>query len=255
MMVTPVRPPLVATHIRERIRSGSSLPVVVDTDDGPYFVKLRGTAQGPGALVAEVIAATIAEAIDLPVLPWRIVQLYADTPTDDHNDELADLLARSIGDNLGVPFIRNARLMNADELAVVDEDLAARIVWLDWLIMNPDRSPGNPNILVKGDHFWLIDHGAALPFQYNWTAVSEDAPALPRPVIPHAVRERATEIEAWSEILTACVTRDVIHDAVSRVPDTFLRPLLAEGATDETVRRRRIAYEVYLWKRLKAGIR
>ncbi|HTD76986.1 MAG TPA: aminotransferase class I and II, partial [Chloroflexota bacterium] len=48
------------------LREGGSLPAVVDTDaDGSFVVKFRGAGQGPRALVAEVLVALIAQALDL----------------------------------------------------------------------------------------------------------------------------------------------------------------------------------------------
>ena len=41
--------------------------VVADTAAGPFVVKLRGAAHGTAALVAEIIVAEIAEAIELRV--------------------------------------------------------------------------------------------------------------------------------------------------------------------------------------------
>mgnify|MGYP003694533379 CR=1 FL=1 len=53
---------------------------------------------------------------------------------------------------------------------------AVPVLWLDALVMNPDRTPDNPNVLVAEGRSWLIDHGAALPFQYSWGTVTEDSP-------------------------------------------------------------------------------
>jgi len=48
---------LEARRVLSADKRGSSWPVLVDTDDGVRFTKLRGAAQGTGALVAEVIVA------------------------------------------------------------------------------------------------------------------------------------------------------------------------------------------------------
>src|SRR5688572_1324479 len=52
-------------RVRPTGRLGGTRPVVVDTAAGPRFVKLRGAADGPAALVAEVIVAELAEALGL----------------------------------------------------------------------------------------------------------------------------------------------------------------------------------------------
>src|SRR3712207_7291994 len=41
------------------------------------------------------------------------------------------------------------------------------VVWLDALMLNVDRTPRNPNLLVWHRRLWLIDHGAALYVQHG----------------------------------------------------------------------------------------
>ena len=57
-----------ATRYVTPFREGGSLPGLVEADDdGLYVVKFRGAAQGPRALVAEVLAGELARALGLPV--------------------------------------------------------------------------------------------------------------------------------------------------------------------------------------------
>ena len=44
-----------ARRVLRADRRGSSWPVVVDTDAGLFYTKLRGAAQAPATLVAEII--------------------------------------------------------------------------------------------------------------------------------------------------------------------------------------------------------
>src|SRR5687767_4878768 len=69
-----------------RIRDGSSLPVIVDTSGGRFVTKLRGAAQGPSALVAEVVVAELATRLGLPVPERALMELERPIQTDDHND-------------------------------------------------------------------------------------------------------------------------------------------------------------------------
>ena len=224
---------------------------MVDTEVGPYLVKLRGAAQGTGTLVAEVIVGAIADWLGLPVPPRRVIRLLPDHPTDDRNDELADLLRASVGENLGFTYLDGARVLVPGEVDRLDPDFAAQVRWLDWLVQNPDRGPENPNILVQGRGFWLIDHGAALPFQHDWGAVREQSPHRPAPPLPHLLDGHAPRLAAWDPLLTALLTREAIIAAVEDVPASFLVPLLPAGAGAEPLRRRRAAYVAFLWKRLR----
>jgi hypothetical protein len=55
-----------ATRYIEPLRSGGSVPGVVEADDlGTYVVKFTGSAQGRKALVAEVIVGELARALGL----------------------------------------------------------------------------------------------------------------------------------------------------------------------------------------------
>jgi HipA-like protein len=254
-MTGPKAPGALASHRARRVlrrdRRGSSSPVVVETDLGPFLLKLRGAAQGPAALVAEIIVGSLADVLGLAVPARCVITLDADTPTDDRNDELADLLAASVGENLGFQFLPGARPFGPHDGDLVGEDWAAQVRWLDWLVMNPDRTAGNPNILVEGKRLWLIDHGAALPFQHDWTAVTEETPVRPAPRVTHLFDAMAQRFGDWDPILTALVGRERLEEIVAGVPDSFLAPLVGPAATGVRLARRRAAYVAFLWKRLQ----
>jgi hypothetical protein len=242
---------LPALRVLRRDRRGSSSPVVVDTADGQFVVKLRGAAQGTAALVAETVVAALADVLHLPVPPRRLITIGPDQPTDDRNDELADLLHASAGENLGFRYLPSARPLRHWDLANVPLDFAAQVRWLDWLTLNQDRGPENPNILVEGSRYWLIDHGAALPFQHDWAAVTEATPRRNAPAPPHVFDHLAGRLAEWDPLLTALVTREALAGAVAGIPDSFLWPLLPPPPTTAAADRRRQAYAAFLWKRLQ----
>ncbi|HWA58249.1 MAG TPA: HipA family kinase [Gemmatimonadales bacterium] len=244
-------PLLKARRVLRRDRRGSSSPVLVETDAGPYFTKLVGAAQGPGALVAEVIVAGLADLLGLAVPARVLIDLAPETPVDDANDELADLLRASTGLNLGFEYLPRARPFHPADLDWLSPDWAAQVRWLDWLVLNPDRTPANPNILIDGRRPWLIDHGAALVFQHDWSAVTEDAPLAPGPRGQHLLDAIATRLPAWDELLTGIVTRERLAAVMDAVPEGFLGPLLPAGAGPAELARRRAAYAAFLWKRLR----
>lgn len=223
---------------------GSSWPVLVDTDEGRRFVKLRGAGQGVAPLVAEMIVGSIAEAIGLRVPERVLVSIEPGIDSDNRRDELRDLLDRSVGLNLGFAYLDGATMFVPDDIARVSSDDAAAILWLDALVMNPDRTARNPNMMWWRDQLWLIDHGAALGFQYSWSDVTEYAPSRPfTPSAPHVLQSRVVDLDAWDDMLARRLTRETLADAVADVPADFL---------GENAERRRAAYVAYLWKRLKA---
>jgi HipA-like kinase len=250
---------LVARRAIEGGRRGSSRPIVVETDAGPCLVKLRGAAQGTGPLVAEIIVGAIAEALGLAVPARYLVSLSADIDVPERDAELRDLMAASIGVNLGFAYLAGARDLTPAEIDDVNADDRAAILWLDRFVMNPDRTTRNTNLLWWEHRLWLIDHGAALGFQYDWSAVSEASTRSQSVEFePHlfAAAVSPDELREWDSVFASRLTRDALEAAVADVPDTFLLPLLTTGGDSGNVEtaliRRRAAYVAFLWKRLKA---
>lgn len=239
-----------ALRILKTERLGSSRPVLVETERGLYFTKLRGAAQGLAALVAEIIVAEIAERLDLKVPQRVLIDLRAETISEDKDAELADLLRASYGLNLGFEYMPRAANFRVEQIARISPDLASQILWLDALVMNPDRTPRNPNLMLRNDELWLIDHGACLGFHYRWRAVKEDSPRRSFALEPHLLHQRATRLAHWDERLSARLSRNVLRDALALVPDDFLQPLLSHAEASH-LQRRREAYIAFLWKRLK----
>jgi len=239
---------IVSSHKR-----GSSWPIVAETEEGRFLVKLRGAAQGTAALVAEVIVAELADALGMAVPRRALLHLDGDVENADRDQELGDLLRASQGLNLGFRFLEGARVIGIEEAAVSRDDLACPLLWLDALVMNPDRTPANPNVLVAEGRSWLIDHGAALPFQYSWGTVTEDSPRTAAyPLDRHLFAARAPRLGEWDARLTGQLTREALDHAIAQVPDDFLAPLLGPAPNAERRRRRRAAYHAFLWKRLKS---
>ena len=222
-----------AVRIVSGHRRGSSRPVVAETDAGLFMVKLRGAAHGTAALVAEIVVAEIAEALGLRVPSRTLVQFDPGIPSDDPDQELRarTCSTRATGSTSGSPSWTAAREIRPDEVEAAPDVLALPVLWLDALVMNPDRTPGNPNILMWRGDPWLIDHGASLPFQYRWSAVNEDAPRRDDyPLARHLFGGRGDRLTEWDERLASRLPREVLQHAVAAVPDDFLRPLLTDGA-------------------------
>lgn len=248
MTLAPGAPRFVVRRVLARLRTGSSSPVVVDTAAGRFVAKLRGAAQGPLALIAEVIVAELAERLLLPVPERVCLLLPAGVESADRNDELADLLAASSGENLGFRWLPSASVIDASELPRVADDFALRVLWLDGLVMNLDRTPSNPNVLMAQGQPWLIDHGASLVFQYDWATVNEQSPRAPVDHGAHLFGARRERLAHWDAELAAALPRAALEEVLSRVPESFL----ASGPAEWPPERARAAYVAFLWKRLRA---
>jgi hypothetical protein len=222
--------------------------VTVETDAGIFYTKLRGAAQGPTSLVAEIVVGALADALGLSVPARVLIDIPPGTPVDDPHQELGQLLRASIGRNLGFQLLPNAQSFRPGDEPRVDHELASTIVWLDGLVQNPDRTVKNPNLLWSHNQLWLVDHGAALGFQHDWPAVTEASPRSGRwSITDHVLRSRATHVAAMDGSLATRVHREAIEWALDGVPDDFL---VEDGG--EALRRRRAAYVAFLWKRLRS---
>ena len=234
-----------ATRVVRRERHGSSSPVVVECADGMWFTKLRGAAQGVPTLIAEVIVAELAERLSLSTPARSLVEIPADIPSDDVNDELRQLLDASVGTNVGFALLENARNLERQEADRVPLEVAAAVLWLDMLVQNLDRTPANPNIMVRRGTYWLIDHGATLPFQHDWSSVREESAQRPYNIAGHLFGFAAPVLSLAHDLLTPRLTREVIAESIAVVPEEFLAVFGGDVA------RRRAMYGAFLWKRLQ----
>lgn len=237
---------LPVTRILSIVRQGSSAPAHVSTEAGDFVMKFRGAAQGPAALVAELIVGALADRLDLPVPERAVLELSADVPTDDRRDEIADLIHASYGLNVGLRYVPRTHILRPDEHRLIPFDVASRIVWLDWLTMNLDRTEANPNIIVGGGRYWLIDHGAALGFHFDWPHITEQHPHRYQSHQRHVLAERATALSEWDTLLRDYVSSTMIWDVLEAVPSE----LWMDVAGSVSIDRRRAAYHAVLWKRL-----
>lgn len=241
-----------ALRVQSSLRAGSSWPVVLETGSGRYYTKLSGSGGGYAALVAEVVTAQLAEAIGLHVPARCVITIDGALPSENRDPELLELIARSQGVNLGFAEVEQARDFRPEDVDRTSADDATRILWLDWLVMNPDRTAQNPNLLIRRGQVWLIDHGSSLVFQHNWQAVTEDAPTRPWTLrVPHLFSAFEPHLLEWHVVLREIVDLAAIREAVMAVPVSFLKPLVQDDSADGIVRRRE-AYIAFLWKRIRS---
>jgi hypothetical protein len=167
---------VVATRYVTPLREGGSLPGLVEADDdGLYVVKFRGAGQGAKALVAELIAGEFARAVGLPVPEQVYVELDPAIANAEPDPEIQDLLKASGGPNVGLDFLPGSLAFDEGAAQKLSPELAAEVVWLDALMLNVDRTPRNPNLLVWHQNLWLIDHGAALYVQHGTDDMGAEA--------------------------------------------------------------------------------
>jgi len=228
-----------ATRYVTPMREGGSLPGLMEADDlGTYVVKFHGAGQGRKALVAEVVAGTLARSLGLAVPTLVTVQVDPALAPGEPDQEVQDLLRRSAGLNLGVDFLPGA--LDLDPAAFeVNRRLAGQVLWFDALVANADRSWRNPNLLYWHRRLFLVDHGATLTFQHRWTGL-DDWVGRPYDARDHALVEVGPDVLAADADLAALVTRDLLEAAVAEVPPAWLadEPAGARSAFADLLARR-----------------
>jgi hypothetical protein len=233
---------VIATRYVAPLREGGSLPGLVEADDdGLYVMKFRGAGQGPAALVAEVVAGELARALGLLVPELVVAELEAELARAEPDVEIQELADASVGENLGVDFLPGALPFTPAAARALDPSLAADIVWLDALVMNVDRTPRNPNLLVWHGRTWLIDHGASFYRQHGEAPLAASARA-PFPLVrDHVLLPRAASL-ADADGRLAHDAGAAVEGAVALVPDAWL---------GETPTERRADFEAFLRERLE----
>ena len=222
-----------ATRYVTPLREGGSMPALVEADDeGLYVVKLRGAGQGPKALAAEIIAGELARALELPVPELVYVDLDPHLPDAEPDPEIQELLAGSAGLNVGMDFLPGSLPYTPAGELQIDPGLAARIVWLDALTENVDRTARNVNLLIWHREPWLIDHGAALYRQH--AGFSSGTPQGEfEAIADHVLLPIASSIAAADAELAPKVDRPLLDRVTGMVPEDWLQGATAAEYADD----------------------
>jgi len=231
------------------LREGSSLPALVEADDDrEYVVKFRGAGHGEKALIAELVAGEIGRALGLPVPEIVLATLPEPIARAEPHDEIRDLLGWSTGLNIGLEFVAGAMAPDLARPPAEGPEWAADVVWFDDLVINPDRTPRNPNLVVHDGRTWLIDHGSALYIHHAWTDPDEHAARPFDRIAEHVLLPFAASLEAADARLAPRLKGGpVIEEIVSAIPEEWLRDGRFDGPGAE-----RAAYRRYLAGRMAA---
>lgn len=204
------------------LREGGSLPAIAEGDDGfLYVLKFRGAGQGIKALIAELIGGELARLAGLKIPEIVFADLDEAFGRTEPDEEIQDLLKASTGLNLGLHYLSGSVSFDA-AVTQPDSITASKIVWLDALIFNVDRTARNTNMLLWNKELWLIDHGAAFYFHHSWDS-REDYIEKPFVQIKdHVLLPFAKDIIAADEYMKKIFTAEAIAAIVNLLPDEWL---------------------------------
>lgn len=239
-----------ATRYVTPFREGGSLPGLVEADDdGLYVVKFRGAAQGPRALVAEIVAGELGRAIGLPVPEIVLVEIDPRIADLEPDPWVRELLFASPGLNVGLDFLPGSLTFSAVADARPDEAFAADVVWFDSLVTNTDRSPRNPNILNWHRRLYLIDHGAALYVHHTWSDPDGHAGRPVPTITDHVLLPMSGTLVEAHRRMAPQVTDRLVGEVLDAVPTSLLATTGPAGGPAG----QRQAYARYLERRRAAN--
>lgn len=229
------------------LREGGSLPAIVEADDGfLYVLKFRGAGQGVKALIAELIGGELARALGLKMPEIVFATLDDSFSKTEPDEEIQDLLQASVGLNLGVHYLSGS--ITYDPIVkTIEPKIASKIVLLDYILTNVDRTARNTNMLVWHKELWLIDHGASLYFHHSWENWEEQSKRVFAAIKDHVLLAQASELEAIVEEFCATLTPKLIKDVVNLIPDEWLSDYSVADSPEE----RRQVYAQFIETRVK----
>jgi hypothetical protein len=229
------------------LREGGSLPAIVQADDGfLYVLKFRGAGQGKKALIAELIGGLLAKEIGLNVPELVFMYLDDSFSITEPDEEIQDLLKFSVGINLGLHFLSGA--ITYDPLVSHADSLSAsKVVLLDSILSNIDRTAKNTNLLNWNNELWLIDHGASLYFHHNWKNWKAHLERTFPNIKDHVLLDRANHILEASLEIKQLIDEGKIIEIVSMIPDEWLDDESSDLSNSEM----RNAYSEFLINRIQ----
>lgn len=198
------------------------MPAIAEADDGfLYVLKFRGAGQGHKALIAEIIGGEIARALGLKVPEIVFADLDAAFGRTEPDEEIQDLLKASVGKNLALHYLSGS-ITYDPTVSKIDALLASKIVWLDCLLTNMDRTPRNTNMLFWHKELWLIDHGASLYFHHSWQNWEEQATKPFALIKDHVLLPEATLLDEVDSEFVQILTPQLIQSVLDLIPDEWL---------------------------------
>ncbi|WP_034062111.1 HipA family kinase [Lacinutrix jangbogonensis] len=204
------------------LREGGSLPAIVKaSDDFLYVLKFRGAGQGKKALIAEFIGGELARAIGLKVPELVFMNLDDSFSKTEPDEEIQDLLKFSVGLNLGLHYLSSS--ITFDPLvSIADALTSSKIVLLDSIISNIDRTAKNTNLLNWNNELWIIDNGASFYFHHNWHTWRNHLTRTFPLIKDHVLLKRATQLNEASQEIINTLSKNTIEGIISKIPEDWL---------------------------------
>lgn len=228
------------------LREGGSMPAIVKADDDfLYVLKFRGAGQGKRALIADLLGGEMARAIDMKVPELVFMHLDDSFGKTEPDEEIQDLLNFSVGLNLGLHYLSGS--ITYDPIAdQVDSLTASKVILLDSIISNIDRTAKNTNLLKWNKELWLIDHGASFYFHHNWPTWQDHLQRTFPLIKYHVLQKQANDLATAANTIKSSLNEQTLEDITLSIPTEWLEDESEEMTPDEM----REAYKTFVLSRL-----
>lgn len=165
-------PRLTVTRFARVIPTSRTKPCIVycennEGDEMEFVIKMiAGGETGIRGLVAEIIAARLANALDLRIPEPCLLEITPQFAATVPNPQIAEIMKRSIGWNFGSKKLPPgySDVPPGRPLLLSFRATATEIFAFDGMIQNPDRRVSNPNCLTNGSELVILDHEMGFSF-------------------------------------------------------------------------------------------
>lgn len=148
--------------ITKYINTGNSFPVILEDNGKKYFVKLRAGMSGKYALVSEWFGNKLGNQLNIKTQSPTWVKLDKTLNTEGIYIEVKELIAKSLGTNIGFQYLETAKDVNIDSIKMLDKKTATDIFLFDLIMINIDRTSNNNNLMQNGNELISVDYESSL---------------------------------------------------------------------------------------------
>lgn len=147
------------------IKGGNSFPVILESKEKKFLLKLRAGMSSKYSLINEWIGNSLGKKLNINTQVPHWFTLEDGIEIGDIHLEVKELIHKSKGLNIGFIYHASANVLDADELKNLPQKTRNHIFLFDLMMINVDRTPDNINVMKVGNDVYSIDYESSLLFQ------------------------------------------------------------------------------------------
>jgi len=216
---------------------GNSFPVVLKRDEGTFFVKLREGMSGEFAIISEWFGNRLGNRIGLNTRAPFWITIPENVEFNDIYIEVRELVAKSVGLNIGFKYITDIQEVSIGELTSINDETLTNIFLFDILMMNIDRTTTNLNLLSISGKPTISDFDSSLLF--NEIAYGRDLLADNRILQcfranPFYRNVENAKVDLFLEKVNGAAIDSIVDEIPSEIIDDARREVLMKGLQERS---------------------